>query len=138
MPDRVRNQWRVIVRHYLIKIERMEQLRSMMRLDPTSVECRSGVVTPRPHFQSTQELTIVNGVLAFLCFNAWNDAQLQAGPGSELTGEGSKMKSAPLGDHNRRHFLRALGSTFVAAGAEHQSIADQRSPELMSCLEGVS
>ena len=64
-----------IVRHYLIKIERMEQLRSMMRLDPTSVECRSGVVTPRPHFQSMQGLTIVNEVLEFLCFNAGNDAR---------------------------------------------------------------
>ena len=106
-----------IVRHYLIKIERMEQLRSMMRLDPTSVECRSGVVTPRPHFQSMQGLTIVNEVFAFLCFNAGNDARLQAALVGDLTGEGSKMKSAPLGDHNRRHFLRALGSTFVAAGA---------------------
>ena len=27
------------------------------------------------------------------------------------------MKSSSLSDHNRRHFLRALGSTFAAAGA---------------------
>jgi hypothetical protein len=42
------------------------------------------------------------------------DAQVQIAPGPIWRW---KMKSSSLGDHNRRHFLRALGSTFAAAGA---------------------